>query len=196
MRWGGTKAFDVDKLPWEEFAASLRPALTNLVDDATAGAIAVAMQRGLRIDPAGIATSLGRMLPGYVDAWMLEVQATTQADIEAAHAAYKQGAIDIDEFYTRVDHAFDESRASLIATTENTRVYDVVNDVIFHEAGVEKVRFLTVRDFAVCPICEPLDEQVFDIDEAPGIPEDTHVGCRCFYGPEVPEARSRQPVVV
>lgn len=190
------KAFDADKLPWAEFAASLRPALTDLVDNATAGAIDVAVQRGLRIDPAGIATSLARMLPGYVDAWLIEVQATTQADIEAAHAAYKAGVIDIDGFYERVDHSFDDARASLIATTENTRVYDVVNDVIFHEAGVEKVRFLTVRDPWVDEICQGYDEQVFDIDDAPGIPEDTHPNCRCFYAPEVPEARSRQPVTV
>lgn len=51
----------------------------------------------------------------------------------------------------------------------------------------DQVQFVTRRDDRVCPICEDLDGEVFDIDpitriiDGPTIPDDTHHNCRCRY---------------
>lgn len=50
------------------------------------------------------------------------------------------------------------------------------------------VEFVSRRDQRVCPICEDLDGDVYEVDPATGIikggpviPDDTHVRCRCRY---------------
>lgn len=50
------------------------------------------------------------------------------------------------------------------------------------------VEFVTRRDNKVCPICEPLDGNIYEIDpltkiikNGPAIPDDTHPNCRCRY---------------
>ena len=46
-----------------------------------------------------------------------------------------------------------------------------------------QVIFKTREDEKVCPICEPLNNNVYDINDAgkPDIPDDTHHNCRCRY---------------
>lgn len=58
-------------------------------------------------------------------------------------------------------------------------------------AHAEKVEFVTRRDFRVCPICEPLDGNVYEVDERTGIVKDgplipLHPKCRCRYLVVVP----------
>lgn len=49
------------------------------------------------------------------------------------------------------------------------------------------VQFVTRRDDKVCPICEDLDMEQFDVDpisraiDGPTIPDDMHPNCRCRY---------------
>lgn len=49
------------------------------------------------------------------------------------------------------------------------------------------VQFVTRRDSKVCPICEDLDMEQFDVDpltrliDGPTIPDDIHPNCRCRY---------------
>lgn len=52
------------------------------------------------------------------------------------------------------------------------------------------VQYVTRRDARVCPICEDLDRNVYEVDERTGIikdgpviPDDTHPNCRCRYIP-------------
>jgi len=59
----------------------------------------------------------------------------------------------------------------------------------------EDVEFTTENDSRVCPICEDLDRDVYQIDDdlKPVIPDDTHPNCRCYYvyegtNEEVPES--------
>lgn len=46
------------------------------------------------------------------------------------------------------------------------------------DAGVTRWQWKTVRDDAVCPECDALDGDVFDIDKDAF--EKAHIGCRCF----------------
>lgn len=189
-----SKAFDVDDLPWDEFEAALAVTLEATVADATAGAIAAALARGLQFDEEAVAAAIAEMLPGYTDAWLTEVVTTTRDRVSAAVARYTAGETTLDELMQSVDDLFDVDRARMIATTETTRLYDVIGEVINADAGVERVRYLTVRDPWVDAECAPYDNQVFDMADAPRPP--LHVNCRCFLAPEVPEARSRRPVAV
>lgn len=55
--------------------------------------------------------------------------------------------------------------------------------------GILKKRFRTQGDDKVCPICRPLNGNVYDVDDdsAPEIPNDLHIGCRCYYWPIIPD---------
>lgn len=46
-----------------------------------------------------------------------------------------------------------------------------------------QVMFKTREDYKVCQICEPYNNNVYDIndDSKPDIPDDTHPNCRCRY---------------
>lgn len=196
MFWERSKAFDAEALPWTEMLSALRPALMSLVEDATAAAIATALTRGLDFDVDSVAEAVAELVPGYVKDWEKEIVASTTERVSAMVKAYASGVYDLDELMDRVDKLFDPERAELIAVTETTRIFDVVNQIVNAEAGVERVRFLTVRDPWVCPECAQYDNQVFDVDDAPHPPEDTHPGCRCMLAPAIREATSRQPVTV
>lgn len=51
----------------------------------------------------------------------------------------------------------------------------------YKDAGVKKVIWCTQEDERVCEDCEPLDGQVYPIDEMPDFPQ--HYACRCFVIP-------------
>lgn len=53
---------------------------------------------------------------------------------------------------------------------------------IDYQSSVQ-VMFVTRQDEKVCPICEPLNNNVYDINDSskPEIPDDTHPNCRCRY---------------
>lgn len=46
----------------------------------------------------------------------------------------------------------------------------------FRQTGIEQVIWVTQEDDRVCEDCEPLDGQIFDVDNVPDPP---HWGCRC-----------------
>ena len=51
----------------------------------------------------------------------------------------------------------------------------------YKDAGVQKVKWITERDERVCAVCEPMDGEIFPIDEIPQIPQ--HYRCRCVLIP-------------
>lgn len=55
-------------------------------------------------------------------------------------------------------------------------------DPIDYQSTVQ-VMFVTRQDEKVCQICEPYNNNVYDIDDSskPEIPDDTHPNCRCRY---------------
>lgn len=171
------------KLPLDKLRAALGDALMATVSGASIRAVAAAQAIGLRFDKDVVMRAVVAMAPAYVSAWLDAVIATTEKRIAAAMLAYEAGEIGADEVAARVALVFDPARAELMGVTETTRLFSVLNEVIYKAAGVERVRWDTVRDFAVCPECEALDNQVFPVDEAPEPITDTHDGCRCYLAP-------------
>jgi len=171
------------KLPLDKLRKALGDALMATVSAASIRAIAAAQSVGLRFDRDTVMRAIVAMTPAYVSAWLDEVMATTETRIQAAMLAYEAGEIGADEVAARVALIFDPARAELMGVTETTRLFSVLNEVIYNAAGVERQRFDTVRDPWVCEECGAYDGMVFAVDDpdAPEIP--VHVHCRCFWAP-------------
>lgn len=165
------------KLPIDKFRRALAPVLAGLIEAATERAISAARSVGLRFDEAAVSRAVAAMTPAYTSAWLDEVAKTTVERITAATLAYEAGEISADEVAMRVALVFDPARAELMGVTETTRLFGVLNEVIYNAAGVALVRWDTVRDPWVCPECEALDNEVFPVDEAPVPATDTHPNC-------------------
>lgn len=69
-----------------------------------------------------------------------------------------------------------------------TQYADIVTDQAmikaFKDAGVEYVQWITERDAKVCNICEPMDGNIYRIDE---VPPKQHWRCRCYLVPVLKE---------
>ena len=72
-------------------------------------------------------------------------------------------------------------RAEMIARTEVSRAGNAGAIKDYKKSGVKKVRWIAVNDNRTCPICDPLDEQVYAISDHPALPQ--HVACRCTVTP-------------
>lgn len=73
-----------------------------------------------------------------------------------------------------------EARRLIIARTESTRVAaeGVLNN--YESKDVNKVRFLASLSNRTCPICEGLNGQIFNLNEARGVIP-VHTSCRCTW---------------
>lgn len=108
---------------------------------------------------------------------------TTRKQVQEATANWIKSGDPLHALETQLTPIFGETRASMIAATETTRIFAEGNALAWKESGfVKEVRFNTVQDDAVCPYCSPLDGQVFDVDDY-GHKPPIHVNCRCFNTP-------------
>jgi SPP1 gp7 family putative phage head morphogenesis protein len=79
---------------------------------------------------------------------------------------------------------------SLVTSIGTSAITDTMADATVSKLGQlgepnEKVKWVTAHDERVCPICEPLDGMIFDIND-PSLktpPDDTHENCRCELEP-------------
>lgn len=75
-------------------------------------------------------------------------------------------------------------RSEMIAVTETTRAFAEANRITWRQNNVKKFRFNTVVDDRVCPICEPHNGEIFDIENTDMSPP-LHVRCRCYNSPVI-----------
>lgn len=112
---------------------------------------------------------------------------TTMRQVQQTISAWIGTGESLDTLTRQLTPLFnDPRRARLIAQTETTRVYNKGAEIRWRQAGVQKVKWQTVRDESVCPICDPLHNQIGTL--ATGVSNRTppaHPGCRCFLRPVV-----------
>lgn len=71
-------------------------------------------------------------------------------------------------------------KATRIARTESTRIWNEAAENRYKKGGVEKWKFVAIGDERTCSICNGLDGQIFSIgSQKPPI----HVNCRCTIVP-------------
>jgi SPP1 gp7 family putative phage head morphogenesis protein len=104
----------------------------------------------------------------------------------------------LDNLIASLEPLFGAARASQIGVTEVTRAYAEGNIAAWKTTGVVSGKmWMTAQDDLVCPICEPLDGMIVELDsngfttEAGDIGLDAppaHANCRCWLQPFVDEA--------
>lgn len=72
-----------------------------------------------------------------------------------------------------------QNRIEVITRTEVMRAYNQGRMHLFQEIKVEKVIWYTALDERVCPVCGPMNGQVFEPDAL--LPLPAHPNCRCIY---------------
>jgi len=70
-----------------------------------------------------------------------------------------------------------QNRIEVITRTEVMRAYNQGRMHLYKDMKVQKVIGYTALDERVCPVCGPLNGQVFELEEAPPLPR--HPSCRC-----------------
>lgn len=67
--------------------------------------------------------------------------------------------------------------SKMVARTELSRAQTMGNMALYQAAGIEKVMWVTSQGANVCPECEELDGEVFDLDDVNEPP--LHPNCAC-----------------
>lgn len=83
-----------------------------------------------------------------------------------------------------------EDRLASYATAENLlkrqvkqcgiELEDDIAEKTYKEFGVEKVQWVAEHDHKTCGVCNELDGQIFDLNDAPN---KQHINCRCYLIP-------------
>jgi SPP1 gp7 family putative phage head morphogenesis protein len=100
----------------------------------------------------------------YVGRLIRDIDGTTLKDVQTIIAQWLESGEPISDLARQLSPIFnDPDRARLIAQTESNNAYTQGAIQRWQDAGVEKVRWVTVRDSHVCPVCEELAGDVSTI---------------------------------
>lgn len=84
------------------------------------------------------------------------------------------------------------NRVEMTVRSWNNAIYNRANDMVYDQAGIEKLLYLATLDIGTCPECAVDHNKIFRRDEIILLPR--HPQCRCTYAPYiagmVEEARS------
>lgn len=130
------------------------------------------------------------------------LDATTQNDVQNAVANWITSGSPLNTLESALRDIFqNEARAALIAQTESTRAYNAGAKERWTQVGVQRARWQTVRDNHVCPTCEELSQQDYDLEQGAWsellgkyVTQPVHPGCRCFSRPLPPEKEDVNPI--
>jgi SPP1 gp7 family putative phage head morphogenesis protein len=113
---------------------------------------------------------------------------TMAQDLSDALAEGFNAGESINQIAARIQQVFTDAsdyRAQMIARTEILGASNQGNILGYKESGVSRVEWLTARDERTCDICQPMDGDIENIDDAPPLPASTHPACRCIWLPVI-----------
>lgn len=125
---------------------------------------------------------------GYTDSLEQALAQTSERLLRPMIAEWMQNNLSYDQLVQQLSRVvFSEERASRIAVTEITRAFYRGNMEGWRGSKViRRKRFNSANDENVCPICQPLNQQVVALDETwNGYEPPLHVKCRCWASPVV-----------
>jgi SPP1 gp7 family putative phage head morphogenesis protein len=112
---------------------------------------------------------------------------TTRKQTQKAVSDWIRSGAPLPALEAVLEKTFGSVRAQMIAQTESTRVFQDANAAAWQSTGlVSEMRYNTVVDDKVCPMCSPLDGLVFELGDSEHSPP-RHIGCRCFTTPVLDE---------
>lgn len=160
--------------------------LTSAVEGAKS-ALAGLIEVGIGIDWGLVNQAVVAWARSYTFDLVKGINNTTQAFLQKAIPAWMESGAPLDELVQTLAPIFGPVRAEMIAVTEVTRAYAEGNLAVWKESGVVTAkRWMTANDELVCPICEPLNGMVVELDES-GFGDlaapPAHVRCRCWLQP-------------
>lgn len=123
----------------------------------------------------------------YVGQLIKDIDGTTLDDVQRIIREWLESGLPISELTKQLAPIFnDPARADVIARTESSNAYTQGAINRWEQAGVEQVKWQTVRDSHICPICEPLHNKVSTVQagftSAELLPP-AHPNCRCYLKP-------------
>jgi SPP1 gp7 family putative phage head morphogenesis protein len=83
----------------------------------------------------------------------------------------------------REETDFGRNRSITIARTETMRAVNSAAKERYEQTGVERVEWLAAWDDRTCDECESKHGQIYDIGDAPDLPQ--HPNCRCCLSPVI-----------
>ncbi|GCD10459.1 hypothetical protein Ctaglu_20820 [Clostridium tagluense] len=73
--------------------------------------------------------------------------------------------------------------AMRLTNNEIARVYNATADVLYKQNGVRRVQWISQLEQNTCGECADLDQEIFDIEDAPIPIISTHTSCHCILVP-------------
>lgn len=174
---------------WRTEAAILSDVVFELVEEtalqATESGAALLQQllgAAVEIDLDLLATAAMEYAEEYTFELVSLLTETGQAALQQEFADWILSGDPLPALIDNLTMMFGPVRAEMIGVTETTRIFFDSNVLAWKEYGVDKYRFNTAFDDIVCPICEPDNGKVFDLDDTENYAP-RHVRCRCWGQP-------------
>ncbi len=139
---------------------------------------------GVDVDMAIINESVAQFTKQYTTTWLAELEATTRTNLRKAIVDWQQtglGRQGLPSLIEQIEPIFGKTRATLIAETETTRVFDLGNKASHKSAGIKEEEWQTAMDDLVRPEHRAFQGKRFPIDSGPR-PSD-FFRCRCARVP-------------
>jgi len=123
---------------------------------------------------------------GYANALLETMTATTETGLRTIFGEWINNNLSYGQLVHQLDRAvFGRTRAEMIATTEITRAYAEGNRHSWIGSRViKRMRWQSVGDELVCPICGPRNQTIAELDrDFGGYFPPAHPRCRCWVTP-------------
>ena len=171
---------DIDDLLWEALGPLAIEALTA---GGEGGAALLPGGVEALIDWDGFNQNAIDFLRGYRFELIKGITETTRDQTQQVLNDWLTSGEPMSVLEARLEPLFGEVRASSIAETEVTRIFQQGNSMAWKSTNLVRTAvFHTAQDDRVCPICEPLEGEEFVIGD-PDFEPPRHTRCRCWSTP-------------